>query len=114
MVGSMILDLAYGIDVQSQEDPYLMMMDELMDIFVKVSTPGAFLVDIIPARASLITSTVAVGKAHGISVKYVPGWFPGAGFKRVAKEWKKVIKGAADVPFQYAKDEMVDYSRYTC
>lgn len=39
-------------------------------------------------------------------MKYVPEWVPGAGFKRKAKEWSKIIKTTAETPFQYVKDEM--------
>ena len=36
-------------------------------------------------------------------VKYVPEWFPGAGFKRQASLWKKHVDAMADVPFELAK-----------
>jgi hypothetical protein len=40
-------------------------------------------------------------------VKYIPEWFPGAGFKMKAKEWKKVVTATVNMPFQHVKDAMV-------
>lgn len=45
--------------------------------------------------------------SHKCAVKHVPDWFPGAGFKRTAKEWAKITEAAAEGPFQHVKDEMV-------
>lgn len=32
------------------------------------------------------------------AVKYIPAWFPGAGFKRQAIEWRKIIETSIDMP----------------
>lgn len=39
-------------------------------------------------------------------VKYVPSWFPGAGFKRKAQAWKKNLENTADIPFDFVKRQM--------
>lgn len=49
-IGSMILSLAYGLDVQSHDHPILEMVETHMEIVSKTTMPGAFLVDTIPAR----------------------------------------------------------------
>lgn len=41
-------------------------------------------------------------------VKYIPEWFPGAGFKKAAREWSKTVQEVADVPFKHVKEEMVN------
>lgn len=41
------------------------------------------------------------------TVKYIPSWLPGAGFKRKAAAWKTVIERGADEPFQWVKNSMV-------
>jgi hypothetical protein len=41
------------------------------------------------------------------TVKYVPEWFPGAGFKREAKEMKATLNNAATAPYEWAKKHMV-------
>lgn len=40
------------------------------------------------------------------SVKYIPSWFPGAGFKRVAQSWREQLIGIADRPYAFVKAQM--------
>ena len=42
-----------------------------------------------------------------VSVKYVPSWFPGAGFKRKAAEWKKELAKIDTIPHAWAKEQIV-------
>jgi hypothetical protein len=39
-------------------------------------------------------------------VKHVPGWFPGAGFKRTAQEWKKNLENVVDKPYAFVRQRM--------
>jgi hypothetical protein len=41
------------------------------------------------------------------SLKYVPEFFPGAGFKRQAKEWHKSVSAMPVLPYKYVKDSLV-------
>ena len=41
------------------------------------------------------------------SVKYVPEWFPGAGFQKEASEARKIVKDFVNIPFQFTLDQMV-------
>jgi hypothetical protein len=50
MAGSVIIDIAYGIQVASAHDPYIKRSEEALSIIDKAGTPGAWLVDIIPSR----------------------------------------------------------------
>lgn len=43
----------------------------------------------------------------GLLVKYVPEWVPGAGFKKQAREWRKLATGMVDLPFNMVKERMV-------
>lgn len=46
-------------------------------------------------------------------VKYVPSWFPGAGFKRKAKEWKADMMRAVNRPIELVDKELVSsYQSY--
>ncbi|KAJ7146878.1 cytochrome P450 [Mycena epipterygia] len=85
MAGEIIMSVAYGIDVLPLNDPYIILAEQAVAAGVQAAVPGRFLVDSIPL------------------LKYVPDWFPGAGFKRLAKEWKKVGRALEDVPFAEAK-----------
>jgi hypothetical protein len=49
MAGSTILDIAYGLDIQTTDDPYLKRAEECLQIIDKAGNPGSFLVDIMPA-----------------------------------------------------------------
>ncbi|KAI0050530.1 CyP450 monooxygenase [Auriscalpium vulgare] len=90
LAGSVILDIAYGLDIRSHDDIYLQRAEECLRIIDKAGNPGSFLVDIIPA------------------LKYVPDWFPGADFKRKAKEWKAIADRFGTVPFEFVKSSMAD------
>src|SRR5262249_3477299 len=41
-----------------------------------------------------------------VSVKYLPDWFPGTGFKRTAAAWRKTLMDSADKPFEFVKRQM--------
>lgn len=40
------------------------------------------------------------------TVKYMPAWFPGAGFKRTAQEWKKQLESVVDKPYAFVHRRM--------
>jgi hypothetical protein len=46
------------------------------------------------------------------TVKHLPAWFPGAGFKRTAARWAQTLTDMAEGPHQYVKQQMV--SRILC
>lgn len=68
--------------------------------------PGQFLVDIIPIRKPLRSSLVESPTNHS-EVKYVPEWFPGAGFQKQAKIWRASVDRMLHVPFNLAKQLLV-------
>lgn len=45
------------------------------------------------------------------TVRFVPAWFPGAGFKRKAIDWRQSTTALRDVPYEFAKYQSVRYSR---
>ncbi|KAF7345632.1 Cytochrome P450 [Mycena venus] len=81
MTGALMMDVTYGIDVRSSDDPYIRIAEEAMHGLSVASVPGAFLVDTVPA------------------LKCIPDWFPGAGFKSTAKQWRKVTRDLLETPF---------------
>jgi len=44
-------------------------------------------------------------------VRYVPEWFPGAGFQRKAREWRQMLIDTVETPFAYVQNEMVRFHR---
>ncbi|KAJ7607917.1 cytochrome P450 [Roridomyces roridus] len=85
MTGEIIMGVTYGIDVLPTDDPYVKLAQQAVEGLVHASIPGRFLVDSVPA------------------LKYVPEWFPGAGFRQKAKEWNALTCEMRDRPFVEAK-----------
>ncbi|KAJ7483475.1 cytochrome P450 [Mycena latifolia] len=95
MAGEVIMSAAYGIDVLPKNDPYVTLAEHAVQSLVFAVVPGRFLVDSIPI------------------LKYVPEWFPGANFKRKAREWKKLSQSMADKPFAEAKRSIARNAPYS-
>ena len=89
MAGTIILTNAYGIDVKPSGDPFVETAEKGLYAMAETGNPGSFLVDSIPM------------------MKYIPDWFPGAGFKKVAKEFRKSVAAMPIVPFEFVKRSMV-------
>ncbi|KAL1742443.1 cytochrome P450 [Schizophyllum fasciatum] len=89
MAGHLILAAAYGVNVQTKDDPHVVDADSLLRMLTDSAVPGAFLVNSIPV------------------LKYVPEWMPGAGFQRLAREWRPIAQEIMDRPFYEIKQSMV-------
>jgi hypothetical protein len=89
MAGETILSIAYGLEIQQENDPYLKISEAGVLPLVIAAVPGTFLVDSIPL------------------LKYVPAWFPGASFQRKAREWRKLARTMVEMPYAEAKKDIV-------
>jgi len=85
---AIIMNIGYGISVQESDDPYISIAEDAMQGLAEVGIPGAFWVDFLPI------------------LKYVPSWFPGAGFQKKAAYWKKLNHTMADTPFDHVKEQL--------
>jgi hypothetical protein len=83
------MKIGYGIAVQDSDDPYISMAEEVLNGLAEAGVPGAFWVDMLPI------------------LKYVPRWFPGAGFKRKAAYWRKATNTMAEKPFRHVQEQLV-------
>ncbi|KAJ5128334.1 uncharacterized protein N7443_005455 [Penicillium atrosanguineum] len=93
--GAVILNIAYGYRVEPfGRDHLVHLTNEALDEFGQATIPGAWMVDLIPA------------------LKYVPSWFPGAGFKRTANLWREHLSGIADRPYDFVKQQ-IENGKYT-
>ncbi|KAJ7483541.1 cytochrome P450, partial [Mycena latifolia] len=88
MAGALIMDVTYGIDVNSSNNQYIDLAEEAMHGLSVASLPGRFLVDTFPA------------------LKHVPSWIPGAEFKRMAKQWHKATRELLERPFAHVKQNI--------
>ena len=85
------MKIVYGVDVQESDDPYISMAEEVLNGLAEAGIPGAFWVDIFPA------------------LKYVPSWFPGAGFQKKAARWREAINIMAENPFRHVQEQLVRF-----
>ncbi|KZW02337.1 cytochrome P450 [Exidia glandulosa HHB12029] len=85
---AVIMRITYGYTIQDN-DPFVSMIEESFRISSLGAAPGMWLVDFFPI------------------LRFVPSWFPGAGFKRQAKEWFKQLDTMSSAPLQWTKGEMV-------
>ncbi|KAF9247139.1 cytochrome P450 [Melanogaster broomeanus] len=76
--------------VKENHDPFVDLADEAVDQFSAPQLP----------ELSWSTSSQLV-------LKHVPDWFPGAGFKLKAKEWRATLEDMVQKPYQFVKDQMV-------
>ncbi|KAJ7160364.1 cytochrome P450 [Mycena filopes] len=92
MTAAITLKIAYGYNIQDgpDTDPYLEMFETAADNFMHATTPGAFLVDIVPA------------------LRYWPEWLPGGGFHAKAKLWSKQIHSTVNSGLERVQKEMAD------
>ncbi|KAG0702309.1 cytochrome P450 [Suillus ampliporus] len=86
--GAIILRISHGYEVKENNDPFIDLADRAVDQFSRSTATGAFMVDIIPSLAK------------------VPEWLPGAGFKRIAREWHETLEDMVAGPYKFVKDQM--------
>ena len=79
-----IMKIGYGIAVKESDDPYISMAEIAFTGASEAAVPGAFLVDLFPI------------------LKYVPSWFPGAGFQKKAIRVREATHIMVEKPFRLA------------
>ena len=84
-----IMKISYGIDVQDSDDPYISLAKDALDGLNEAAVPGTFWVDLFPI------------------LKYVPSWFPGAGFQKKATRWRENNAIMIEKPFRYVEEQLV-------
>ena len=99
--------MSHGYQVQDDHDRFVQSAENGLLIFGQSTIPGTFLVDVLPLRRSLSHGTMAT--AERCTVRYIPEWFPGAGFKSTARKWKEEVQEMVDQPHQWVKEQMVHY-----
>ncbi|KDQ62322.1 hypothetical protein JAAARDRAFT_30217 [Jaapia argillacea MUCL 33604] len=83
-----IIAITYGINVTDKNDKLVTVSEAAVESVNLAVVPGAFLVDFVPI------------------LKYIPAWFPGAGFKRKAEEWRLLKDRFINEPFDATKEAL--------
>jgi hypothetical protein len=111
--------VVYGHQAKSIDDPFLRLAEECVSLLSNriASGGGIWPVDVFPSRTSWSSWSLVIiifdSSAFELinfkfySVKRLPEWFPGAGFKRNAAIWKKKMEEFVDKPYEFVLDEMV-------
>ena len=87
--GAIILRISHGYDVKWQNDPFIELAEQALDVFSISTQPGRFLVDIFPF------------------LQHVPDWFPGTAWKEFAKKGIKLREALYSVPYDWTISQMV-------
>nr|BAL05122.1 cytochrome P450 [Phanerodontia chrysosporium] len=81
--GRTMLDIVYALDTEAHNNAVILeSVEKAIEIFAEVAEGGAYLVDHLPI------------------LKYLPAWFPGAGFKRQAAAWRVHVDTMYEAPYQ--------------
>lgn len=81
--------VAYGIDIVETDDKYYKMVQAISEVGEVISVPGRFPVEAVP------------------SLRYLPSWFPGGGFKRFAADSKAYFLDTLNKLYTTAVDGVV-------
>ncbi|RAL12933.1 cytochrome P450 monooxygenase fmaG [Aspergillus homomorphus CBS 101889] len=89
LAGGVILKVAYGYNIERDgEDPLVEIANDGVEKFAQSITPGAWLVDFIPA------------------LKYIPAWFPGGGFQKDVEEFRVAADKLSAKPYAFVLSQM--------
>jgi hypothetical protein len=90
--GAFILDISYGLEVESQDDVFITQAERGMAAMAAAGTGISYVVDLMP------------------SLKVLPSWFPGVHFKKDAAAWRPHVLAMAREPLKYVEDRLVSCS----
>ncbi|PCH42014.1 cytochrome P450 [Wolfiporia cocos MD-104 SS10] len=88
LIASIVFQISHGYQVKEYDDHLLQLAEQVNHEFSEAMAPGVFLVDAIPL------------------LRLVPSWFPGAGFKKQAMEWRQTVKIMNTEPYEYVRNEL--------
>ncbi|KAH8831458.1 cytochrome P450 [Flagelloscypha sp. PMI_526] len=83
-----IMSITYGWNVEGPHDRFLQTFQELAVILNDCIRPGNWLVDYFPI------------------LRFIPSWFPGAGFKRKAATYREAFTKLGYEPFQWTQSQI--------
>ncbi|KAF5353990.1 hypothetical protein D9756_007074 [Leucocoprinus leucothites] len=88
LFAALITDVAYGIQIKEENDPYIQHIEEVLTAVGEAAIPGRYLVELFPI------------------MKHIPSWFPGAGWKRKAAYYKRMNDMVSREPYETVKQNL--------
>lgn len=105
-VAGTTLMIVYGYDLPESDNTFVDVLRTTMPQFSTGFMPGAHLVDVLPI--CMFRSPINVKRPlQSHTVQYVPSWVPGMQWKKQATTWKHDLNAQLELPYQYAKQEIV-------
>ena len=110
--GAIILKISHGYTINPYgPDPFVELADKAVGtVFAEAFQAGRWLVDVVPAcTLHILSRAESMWPIHDLLtlVRYLPEWLPGAGFKKQAREWGRIVSDFYDKPFAFVKHQMV-------
>ncbi|KAH9162719.1 cytochrome P450 [Lactarius sanguifluus] len=87
-VGVIILRITHGYRPTTEDDSLVRVADEATDQLNVLLSPGLFAVDFLPF------------------LRYIPEWFPGGGFHKIAREWRHTLFDMTDKSYEFVLEQM--------
>ena len=105
---AIIIKVTYGYQVGENDDPIVRILEDSLRIGATLTSPRKYWVEFMPFR-TIRRHFSAFSPAYSgfIPVRFIPSWFPGAGFKRYARSISKELALFENVPFDWAKKQIV-------
>ncbi|KAF8444971.1 cytochrome P450 [Boletus edulis BED1] len=82
-----VFRISHGYSVKHDGDLFQEMTNRAFHIVSTTSAPG-FLVDLLPI------------------LQYLPEWFPGCGFHKDTKRWRKMVEDAVNMPHEFVLEQL--------
>lgn len=83
------MSVTYGYDIKAKNDPFVDLAENAASQVWLSVLPGAALVNAVPM------------------LRYLPSWFPGTSFQKVASETKELTAKMKEIPFKWVQKNMV-------
>ncbi|KAF8158761.1 cytochrome P450 [Mycena galopus ATCC 62051] len=97
LTAAIIMATVYGYDIKPTHDRFVDLVDESLEkLGGKNMLPSAFAVNTFPF------------------LRYLPSWFPGCGFHRLARETFELLDEAKSAPFDWVRQNMRDGVGRSC
>ncbi|KAH9056252.1 cytochrome P450 [Lactarius vividus] len=87
-VGVIILRISHGYRPTTEDDSLVRIADEATDQLNVLLSPGLFAVDFLPF------------------LRYIPEWFPGGGFHKIAREWRHTLFDMTEKSYEFVLEQM--------
>ncbi|KAJ3561809.1 hypothetical protein NP233_g9970 [Leucocoprinus birnbaumii] len=85
---ALAMRVAYGYQVTSDDDKFVNILEESLRLGGSLNIPGKYWVEFLPV------------------LRFIPEWFPGAGFKKLARTVAQDLRQLENVPFNWAKSQV--------